>query len=755
MLIQTRQQFDQLLDSFKRSNAIVFDVESTGLYLRHGDVIVGIALYTDYDSQTWYIPVRHGLKPNLDLTTEHGKRTQAYKDQQLYKLYLEKYSKAVQQFNVPLEWLEDLKSVWLIPKTHIAHNSQYDLTAMDFEGFPTPNDIHDTMSMLSVVNSDWLGNRKEGIIPKFLMPDTKQYEPGSRSLKWQARLWGLESAKDGVDELELHTRELLDQLSADLLESEGVKAKFALNKSTPAQVYLWMLEPSKVALYAEEDTRLTYLLRDKIYAHCAEWGDTELLQLYNDTTMACWTMSMNGLQLDTKRADEMIAAGEKHAQELTEEIIKLSGGLIHNPNSPQQVLAYLQAIGVDAKDTNKYTLRSIKDVPVVGKITELRTLNISLETFVKKWRQNAAYGRIYPSYNVGGAATGRLSSSDDLYGNNQNLPRVTEKTVVNPKRALLPPKGCWWVSIDYSALEVNVGAYIAETVVGQGQNMTLTNILLAGADMHSYAMKMSGIDKILLKGRTPLQYLIDNGYTITDEIAADPEKYFMKKIARQTQKTANFAIQYGASTPGIIKAVGCTKIEAQAMLDGFHKAFPAMGQALTKLQALAMKPRKVPNNPNKQAQYIRYPIEGVQLYRKYQYYPASQKTASGATWSPLKSAARGAMNSVIQGGGSLIVQSSIVKIQKEFGFARIDKHDPNVVDFSKGKVIPLTTVHDSFDFALRTEDLPIIPRIMEIMCDWNTYPKLKVSAGIAPLGLGWGFVQDFDDFDEWYKQNVG
>src|SRR5690606_32051958 len=111
-------------------------------------------------------------KLNLDLTTEYGKRTQAYKDQLLYRLYQERYAAQVQVLNVPLEWLEELKSVWLVPNVHVAHNAQYDLTAMDFEGFPTPRNVNDTMSMLSVVNSDWLGNRKEGITPRFLMPDT-------------------------------------------------------------------------------------------------------------------------------------------------------------------------------------------------------------------------------------------------------------------------------------------------------------------------------------------------------------------------------------------------------------------------------------------------------------------------------------------------------------------------------------------------------------------------------------------------------
>src|SRR5690606_14442309 len=132
--------------------------------------------------------------------------------------------------------------------------------------------------------------------------------------------------------------------------------------------------------------------------------------LYNNVTLMVWQMHNGGIYFNADQAEKMIAEGEERLTALGDKIRTLSGGLIDNPASPKQVLEYLNAIGVEAESTDKYEMRKVRDVPVVGILGEYRTLSINLNTFIKKWRENAVNGRIHLEYNVGGTSSGRLSS---------------------------------------------------------------------------------------------------------------------------------------------------------------------------------------------------------------------------------------------------------------------------------------------------------------------------------------------------------
>lgn len=744
MLIQTRSDFDRLLASVRASDILVFDVEATGLALRHGDTVVGLALYTSIDDAVWYVPLAHGCQDvpvlPVETTTKTGKPrklTQKAQRQLAMNAYAQDVQPAVRAANVPRAWLAELAEAWARPAVHIAHNAQFDLTAVVEQlDLPLPSRVEDTMAMLSAINPDWRGSPKDGYAAMFRMPDTGQMEAGSRSLKWQARLWALPTAGEG----EASLRDAVARLADRLAVGGGV-----LTYSAPQEV-LWMLDPADAALYATEDVRLTYQLWRKINARADERGVAHLCDLYNEVTVCCWLMQHEGFRFDRAEALRQRASIEAERGALAEKIATATGGLITNPASPAQVAAYLAAISVQTASgkTDKASLSRMDGVPVTHDILRYRSLGVLLNTFIEKWLSVAYDDRIRPEYNVGGTSTGRLTSGSEQYGNLQNVPR-DEARDANPKRLLCAPEGLLLVEIDYSTLEMRIAAWVAETLLGQGRDLTLTHIIEADEDMHLHTMHVSGIADLLLQGRTPEQYLRAEGYDL-DKLDTTPEKYFIKKVARAKAKTTNFAAAYGAGVAGIRRAVGCSEDEAFVLLEGYRKAYPALVKAMSQLERGALAVRPIGSDAA-YAQYIRYPLRGLDLVRYYDVYPTHAASRDGGTWNPQEKAARGAFNSVIQGTGGLMMLKAIVRVRQEIGFAR---RTADGYDTSAGVIVPLGTVHDSFVFAVRPEDAGVVQRVCDILTDYDIRPRLAVEVSVTPtLGGSWGSVEKVEDVAAW------
>ncbi len=753
MLITNRTEFEEMVQAVSRSGVIAFDTETNGTRLRNGHRVVGISVYTDWNAQTYYLPIAHGYGTVIDTPFQEMKRWSDDKKRAYAEhIYKTELVEGVQALNMPLKWLDELKAVWLNPHTHVAHNAAFDLTALGGLGFPQPLNVQDTMVMLSVVNPDWSGDPDTGTVPKYLMPDTGQYEEGGRGLKWQARLWNLEGAKLGIDELSENVIKLnleLKRLGTEFSDKADLGLTFSKKSKHPPAAFIWMLKPEQVSLYAEDDTRLTYLLWVRINGFLENWGDIELGIKYNKfLTKVTYPMEVHGFKLNLDRIEMMIQTNQVEQVKLQEEIAQLTHGIVHNPSSPPQVLSYLNAIGLNVKSSAKAELAKISGVPALDLITHYRKM-VTLQGVIEKWRDNNVHGYIHPEIRPGAASTGRGISGSEEFGNLQNVARVDEKDTVQPKKVLFSPApGTLLFDVDYQALEIRVGAWIAETLIGDGKDLTLTKLVEADEDMHSYTMEVSGVKAIILRGLSPADWLRKNGYNV--DAIDDPEGYFIKKIARFKAKTTNFAAMYGAGVRGIVKAVGCTTEEAEVLLKGFHRAYPAIGKAMDYLQRLAVKPRRFNDFSNEVAQYIKYPIEGLQLKRKYHYYPTLAQSANGGTWNPQQSASRGAFNSMVQGTGGLIMYNSILNLHERFGVASYEWWEnfshptegvafKRVYDFSEGLIVPCTTVHDSNVFAVQTERAQeVIPVVREIFTDYDVRPKLDVGVDYSESGSSWG-----------------
>jgi DNA polymerase I-like protein with 3'-5' exonuclease and polymerase domains len=751
MLIRNRSDFDKMLNSIQHSGVIVYDTEGEGVNLRHGDKTIGLSVYIPSTDQSFYFAWGHGLK-EVDRDPDQYKRWSYDKKRaRAYQVYFDKFQSETLKENAPIEWLDELKQVWTPDKLYIGHNLQYDLTALHLLGFPTPNRIADTLAMLSVVNPDWLGKPSEGLRPRFLMPDTDEYEYGSRGLKWQSRLWGLADAKAGIESLDDAAVKLFKKLS-DVDGNAVIKG----SGEDASQKYLWMLKPSDVAKYAEDDTRLTYALYQKLLKWSEKWNDSHLFDLYNASILNVWTMNLHGFRFDSKTAEKAVQEEAIEQERLVKEIERLSGGVITSPNSSQQIIKYLSMVGVKVDKANKDTLANVK-LPIVNLIQSVKRSKKVTGTYIETWLQNHVNGYVHPEINVGAAGTGRSTSSSEMFGNFQNIPRVSTQDKYSPKGLLYPPEGHILIDIDYQALEMRLVAWVAEWIIGKGKDTTLTRMIEEGTDMHGYTLEVSGVYNLLLNGRTESKYLRDNGYSADSVLNTyrsekgqegtqeEADKwYYRSKIARYYAKTTNFAAVYGAGVRGIMKAVKCSEDEARVLLNGYHKAYPAVKPALDFMQSVAVTPRKLPNS-NEMGLYIHYPIQEIGLYRKYNWYDTEKHNGYS---SDLERAARGALNSVVQGTGGLMMFNSINRIKERFGFTTKTNQG---IDYSSGLVTPHITVHDSAVISLRPCDLHIVPEIVKLMCDYPTRPVIKAEVAAAPLNGSWGEVQNVKNLDKWIK----
>src|SRR5206468_6013906 len=93
-------------------------------------------------------------------------------------------------------------------------------------------------------------------------------------------------------------------------------------------------------------------------------------------------------------------------------------------------------------------------------------------------------GRLHTSFNQAGAATGRLSSSNP---NLQNIP-VRADLGRRIRGAFVPERGWWFVSADYSQVELRIVAHLSG-------DEKLAEAFLAGEDVHRRtAAAVLGID---------------------------------------------------------------------------------------------------------------------------------------------------------------------------------------------------------------------------------------------------------------------
>jgi DNA polymerase-1 len=161
---------------------------------------------------------------------------------------------------------------------------------------------------------------------------------------------------------------------------------------------------------------------------------------------------------------------------------------------------------------------------------------------------NPRTGRIHPTFNQIGAATGRLSSA---HPNVQNIPIRSEEGV-RIREAFVPAEGMTLLSADYSQVELRIVAHFSG-------DESLIDAFAKGEDVHRRtAAEVNGI--------------------APEDVSAEQ---------RAHAKAINFGIIYGSSAFGIANQLGIAQAEAQATIDRYFARYRGVRRFLDETVAAA------------------------------------------------------------------------------------------------------------------------------------------------------------------------
>jgi DNA polymerase-1 len=148
-------------------------------------------------------------------------------------------------------------------------------------------------------------------------------------------------------------------------------------------------------------------------------------------------------------------------------------------------------------------------------------------------RQIASDGRLHPSFNIEGTATGRLSCDSP---NLQNIPKGGDlgKQI---RQCFIPEKGNIFIRADYSQMELRMLAHVSN-------DPYLIYALRTGEDLHARTARA-------IFGK--------------DEITEDE---------RTKAKAVNFGTIYGMSPHGLAKSIDSTLEEARLYLNQYFRMYP-------------------------------------------------------------------------------------------------------------------------------------------------------------------------------------
>ncbi|MBQ7449186.1 MAG: DNA polymerase I [Paludibacteraceae bacterium] len=303
--------------------------------------------------------------------------------------------------------------------------------------------------------------------------------------------------------------------------------------------------------------------------------------------------------------------------QLENEIQELAGESF-NVNSPKQVGDILfgkmhllekakKTKGGQYSTSEEILLPLANKYPIVKKILDQRELKKLLSTYIDALPLliNPATGKIHTTYNQTVTATGRLSSSNP---NLQNLPIRGERGKII-RQAVIPDKGCKFLSADYSQIELRLMAHFS-------QDEHLLSAFLNNQDIHAAtAAKIFGC----------------------------PIEEVTKQMRRQA-KTTNFGIIYGISAFGLSEQLEVPVSEARRFIDDYFNAFPQVREFIEKAK-----------------QSAREKGYAETLFGRRRYLPDIHSQNANVRGF----AERNAVNAPIQGTAADIIKMAMVKIDKQ------------------------------------------------------------------------------------------
>lgn len=331
----------------------------------------------------------------------------------------------------------------------------------------------------------------------------------------------------------------LQTLAHKLLNIELDKAQQVSNWNKPLT--------KKQLQYAALDASILLDLYPILYKKLARSRLLKIAQLEFHCMPAVAQMELNGMLLDLSRWKTLGAKLESDRDAALHQVRQLQiadnaqMSLLPemtdaiNPNSPQQVLAALQATGIPVNSTNQKELVPLaKRYPVIQALLDYRHLSKITATFADSLPKHVhpVTGRIHPTYYQLGARSGRFSC--------RNPPLQTIPRDAAARTCFVAAPGYQIVRADYSQIELRIVARLSgdarmQRAYRKGEDLhRLTASLITGkaiADVSEEDRRLAkaiNFGLIYGMGAAKLQSYAETKYGVT--LSLEQAKAFRKRF---------------------------------------------------------------------------------------------------------------------------------------------------------------------------------------------------------------------------------
>jgi DNA polymerase I-like protein with 3'-5' exonuclease and polymerase domains len=400
---------------------------------------------------------------------------------------------------ITMRWLKEQMETPNIDK--IFHNATYDLGWLRAEGIEVQGRIIDTMVTGAVVDEnrwsyslnnlgrDWINMRKD-----------------EKLLRATAKDWGIDPKAD-----------------------------------------MWILPPSKVGAYAEQDAVMTLRLWERLKQELETHDLWNVWKLETSLIKTMLDMRTQGVRVDLDKADQIESSLSKKVDEL-KDWVKTKTGLEIKPWASESVKQVFDELNLKYPTTESgnpsFTKQFLANHPheVCQAIVKIREFDKAGSTFVNTIKTHAHEGRIHAEFHQlrsddGGTVTGRFSSSNP---NLQQIPARDPDIRKMIRGLFIPEEGTKWGSFDYSSQEPRLLVHFAASIGKRKHEM---------------------VDTIVEE--------YNNGDVDLHQMVAD-----FAGISRKEAKTVNLGIMYGMGKAKLANQLGVSNEEAANILETHKSKVP-------------------------------------------------------------------------------------------------------------------------------------------------------------------------------------
>jgi DNA polymerase-1 len=319
------------------------------------------------------------------------------------------------------------------------------------------------------------------------------------------------------------------------------------------------IDASELAAWAGRQVCAVRALHAPLAARLDEDGLGDLFDAVElPTTRVLARMECAGVRVDEEGLAALAAEYQQELAQIEAGIFDLAGEkfLVSSPKQLQRILFEKLALSPIKKtktgySTDESVLEQLAvDHELPARILAYRHLAKLLSTYVVALPPliNERTGRIHPTFNQLGAATGRLSAN---HPNVQNIP-IRSPEGVRIRERFIAADGCSLLSSDYSQVELRLLAHYSG-------DPGLVGAFERGEDIHRQtAAEVRGIA----------------AEAVTDE-------------ERARAKAINFGILYGLSAFGLATQLGIAAAEAQETIDAYFDRYRGVREFLDRTVAEA------------------------------------------------------------------------------------------------------------------------------------------------------------------------